>query len=186
MQGGEDVLVGGTNSSVVTTAAWRCSVSDGCHTGQLLWLVNHGGPECQAWDDCICAAEMPLVSKLAGLSSVGQYLQVAVAVISDTRWDTNWFNFLLLLSQYKTIWLSDHEWTIDKGILSVCEMKLHSRAPVSAPISSSLGSASCFSGATLALDITKLVLDPLHRKTTASYWRLWTHGADKVFGCTHQ
>jgi len=54
--------------------------------------VSRGGPERQAWSDCICAAEMFLVSKSAGLSSVEQYLQVAVAVswwISDTRWDTN-------------------------------------------------------------------------------------------------
>ena len=71
---------------------------------------------------------------------------------------------LITVQPVKTIWLSDHRWTTDRGILSACEMKLQS---LSAPMSSSLGSVSCFSGATLALDITKLVLDPLQRNATA-------------------
>ena len=50
---------------------------------------------------------------------------------------------------------------MDGDNLMVFVMKLLSLAPVSAAISSSLGRVSCFNGATLALAITKQVLDSL-------------------------
>ena len=57
------MLVAGLNCAVVTATTCKWSTADGYHTSQLLQSVTHCGPERQAWDDCNCAADIPLVSK---------------------------------------------------------------------------------------------------------------------------
>ena len=52
-------------------------------------------------------------------------------------------------------------------MVRTCDIKLHNRAAVSAPINSSVGRVSGLRGATLDFAIIKEVLLPLHMKATA-------------------
>ena len=82
----------GTNS-VATAAATRSGGRGGCwNDGHRSGVVSHSGPRCHSVDDISNCVVIPLVSRSARLSRVGQYLQVAVgsnALISVMRWQTN-------------------------------------------------------------------------------------------------
>lgn len=54
----------------------------GCHVGHVDSLVSHDGPDDHSVEDFSWWEVSPLVRRLAGLSSVGQYLHVPVLVAS--------------------------------------------------------------------------------------------------------
>ena len=66
------------NSSAVAVAAIKCRLDDGCHVGHWLSVVIQVGPWFQSEEDLRICELTPLVSKSAGLSSVGQYFQMAL------------------------------------------------------------------------------------------------------------
>ena len=146
----------GVNSCTVTARACKCKVCDACQVGQSLGEVSQIGPCFHRLEDFSWSDEIPRVT--AGLSEVGQKCHLMSPVnwcISLTRCDTNVSSFLLLCSQYSTIWLSVHKLSVRCIGLSASLMKLLILSAMSAPINSSLGRDSCLNGATLHFAITK-------------------------------
>lgn len=80
-------------NSVATAAATRSVGRSGCwNAGHCSGVMSHSGPHWHSVDDINDCVVIPLVSRSAGFSSVGQYLQVAFGsndLISVMQWWTN-------------------------------------------------------------------------------------------------
>ena len=148
----------GLKSCAVTARACRCRVCEVYQIGQSLVDVSQSGPcfhnsEDFSWDDVI-----PLVSRSAGLSEVGQKFHLVFEVswcISVMQWVTKVSSFSVLCNQYSIISLSVHRCRVGVKTYRAFLINLLSLAAMRAVINSSLGNDNCFSGASLLFAITK-------------------------------
>ena len=158
----EPSSTGGMKSDVVIASACRWREGEGCHISQRCVMVTTADYNYfHTVDDLNWVELMALVRRSAELSIVGQYLQQFGSVvlwISEIQFATNILFHFSPLMQWRTIWLSVQGLIEQLLDLRASVMKLESLVAVSAAISSSLGSVSYLSGATLALAITKDVL----------------------------
>ena len=96
------VVISCTTSSS-SSVTWICKVSDCCHVGHCDGEESNFGPCFHCSDELRVSYEIPLVSRSAGLSAEGQYLQVAgLERISSTRRLTNGFKDFLLFIHART------------------------------------------------------------------------------------
>ena len=96
------VAVSCVSLSTMSSCECMCNTSVWFHTGHWSIVINQAGPCFQSTEESSDAALIPLVSKSAGLSAVGQYLHAVgmnSSLISCTRLATNGFSVLWLCSQ---------------------------------------------------------------------------------------
>ena len=120
-----------------------------------------------------CLGVSPWAISSAPLSSVGQYrhsCDSVVSMISLILFAMNHLSHFVNFSQFNIMLISDQKNTCLQ--LSVALMCVDSLDPITAAISSNCGMVSCFTGATLVLAITKVLISPLHRYALA----LWAMG----------